>query len=264
MLALLLLLAPQPAAAEPKVYDAMADVARVFAAVLSEHVKGIEPSELARRAIDGMLGGLDAHTRRIEPAAQAANSPLGCLVDRGVLHLTVSTFMDRRQNDWLRDCADLRAGRPLLLDLRGNTGGRIASALALADLLVGEAALFKEQRRDGVVEHRSTARHLDVPGIVVAIDGGTASAAELLAMALRDHGRALVVGQRSRGKLTVQTPIFLSDGSVALITTGRVTPTPGAAAGIVPDQAFPANAAAVACAHARGRWRQNRCGLATE
>lgn len=109
----------------------------------------------------------------------------------------------------------------VLLDLRGNSGGLVEEAVATASALLdgGLVATYDvhgEQRALYADPGGDTA----VP-LVVLVDGGTMSAAEMLAGALQDRGRAVVVGSRTFGKGSVQMPSTLPDGSVAELTVGH-------------------------------------------
>ncbi|GAA2674682.1 S41 family peptidase [Streptomyces lunalinharesii] len=132
--------------------------------------------------------------------------------------------------------ADPRDG--LLLDLRGNTGGLVTEAVATASVfldggLVATYDVHGSQRAlyaDGAGDTR-------IP-LVVLVDGGTMSAAELLSGALQDRGRAVVVGAPTFGKGSIQMPSELPDGSVAELTVGHYRTPAGRAvdgAGITPD-----------------------------
>lgn len=113
-----------------------------------------------------------------------------------------------------------RAGaRALVLDLRGNRGGVVDQALAVADLFLERGTLVT------VVERGRRQRRVAHPGafqgpLVVLIDRYTASAAELVAAALAEHGRARLVGEATFGKGSVQTYFPLADGSALRLTTG--------------------------------------------
>ncbi|MFB7632778.1 S41 family peptidase [Streptomyces sp. NPDC056149] len=152
--------------------------------------------------------------------------------------------------------ADPRDG--LLLDLRGNTGGLVSEAVATAsDFLDGglvatydvhgsQRALYAQ----GVGDPRTP--------LVVLVDGGTMSAAELLSGALQDRGRAVVVGSPTFGKGSVQMPTRLPGGSVAELTVGHYRTPSGRAvdgAGITPDLIAPD--------HAEERARTVLSGLGT-
>ncbi|MEU7105599.1 S41 family peptidase [Streptomyces sp. NPDC046215] len=126
----------------------------------------------------------------------------------------------------------------ILLDLRGNSGGLVDEAVTAASAfldggLVATYDVHGGQRSLEARPGRATGRPL-----VVLVDGGTMSAAELLAGALQDRGRAVVVGARTFGKGSVQMPRRLADGSVAELTVGHYRTPAGRAVdgrGITPD-----------------------------
>ncbi|MEU6061555.1 S41 family peptidase [Streptomyces sp. NPDC047097] len=129
-------------------------------------------------------------------------------------------------------------GAGVLLDLRGNGGGLVAEAVTAASAFL-DGGLVATYDMDG--EQRSLTAE---PGgdtgrpLAVLLDGGTMSAAELLAGALKDRGRAVTVGSRTYGKGSVQMPSALPDGSVAETTVGHYRTPSGAAVdgrGITPD-----------------------------
>lgn len=112
----------------------------------------------------------------------------------------------------------------IVLDLRGNPGGDVEEAVLLADTFVSEGVLVRTRGRGGQIlrEERATQGATDeTTPLVVLQDHRSASASELLAVALQDHGRAKVVGERSYGKGTVQDIIGFDDGSVLTLTIAR-------------------------------------------
>ncbi|MDD9972329.1 MAG: S41 family peptidase [Myxococcales bacterium] len=118
-----------------------------------------------------------------------------------------------------------RKAQVLLLDLRGNGGGVMSEVPKMAAMLTGPVAagyvLEREPPPITLVEPR---QHQVWHGpLVVAVDGWTASGAELLASALQDHGRALVAGERTQGKGTVQSLVWLSSPLGTRVPAVRVT-----------------------------------------
>ncbi len=118
----------------------------------------------------------------------------------------------------------------LVLDLRGNPGGYLDQAIRLADEFI--AGSRKLVYTDGKGEQYDTQTYAHVAGdweqgaLVVLVDENSASAAEVLAGALQDHDRALLVGRRTFGKGLVQQPIALQDGGELRLTIARYyTPT---------------------------------------
>jgi C-terminal processing protease CtpA/Prc len=111
----------------------------------------------------------------------------------------------------------------ILLDLRWCPGGYLNEAVDVADLFLGNAtiATVKSRNREDTV-YRSTEQNkfCDFP-VVVLVNGDTSGGAELIAAALQDHRRAVVAGQRTRGKASVQTPLPIGiDGMGIKLTTG--------------------------------------------
>jgi len=118
----------------------------------------------------------------------------------------------------------------LVLDLRDNPGGIMSSAVKIADeLLPGGDVIVSTKSRHRRYEQAETATPggvFETEPIIVLLNAYSASASEILAGALQDHDRALVVGQRSFGKGLVQTQFALSDGSVLQMTISRyLTPS---------------------------------------
>ncbi|MGW5410982.1 S41 family peptidase [Actinomadura geliboluensis] len=150
----------------------------------------------------------------------------------------------------VRDAVTGRApsGRPtggVLLDLRGNPGGLLDEAVETASAFLAGGPVVTYEPRGRPVQRRTVTApgDADTP-LVVLVDAGTASAAEIVAGSLRDRDRAVIVGSRTYGKGSVQEPIGLADGSVIELTVGRYR-TPGGrnldGVGIEPDVAVSAD-----------------------
>jgi carboxyl-terminal processing protease len=165
------------------------------------------------------------------------------VLDRGVGYLAITRFSEATGPDVLAALGKLRAGNALgalVLDLRNNPGGLVDQAIAVADQFLDSGTIVTIRGRHGSVEtqgaHKGGAA-VGVP-VIALVDQGTASAAEILAAALRDHGRATLVGLPTYGKGTVQTFYDLDDGSGLKLTTARYY-TPGGnsleSKGIIPD-----------------------------
>ena len=128
----------------------------------------------------------------------------------------------------------------LILDLRGNPGGFLNQAVQVSDLFLDEGLILIERRSDGTeVEFPSTDDGLaqDVP-LVVLVNGGSASASEIVAGAIQDRGRAVLIGETTFGKGSVQLLHTLSDGSELRVTVARwFTPNDKAihGEGLIPD-----------------------------
>lgn len=129
--------------------------------------------------------------------------------------------------------------KALILDLRGNGGGLLDQAVSVADLFLGEGVVLTQKGTDGDKVFESADGQLaeSIP-LVVLVDGGTASASEVVAGALQDRGRAVLVGQQTFGKGVVQLVYNLTDGSQLRVTSAAwYTPNGNAIhqKGLTPD-----------------------------
>lgn len=129
----------------------------------------------------------------------------------------------------------------LVLDVRNNPGGLLDQAVRIADLFIESGLIVRTEGRNGRVldEEKAHARgtRVDFP-MICLVNGGSASAAEILAGALQDHGRSLVMGTQTFGKGSVQTIIELDDGSALKLTIARYFSPSGRSIqekGITPD-----------------------------
>ncbi|MFJ1299216.1 S41 family peptidase [Pseudomonadota bacterium AL_CKDN230030165-1A_HGKHYDSX7] len=149
------------------------------------------------------------------------------------------------------EAATEQAGAPiqgLVLDLRGNAGGLLDVAEHLGSLLLPPGTVIATLRgRSPLNERRLTARDGDIlPGVQISVlvDGRTGAGAELVAAALQDHGRALLIGARTTGAGTIQTVLPLPrDESGMLLTSARMlrpTGTPIEQTGVTPDLLYDA------------------------
>jgi carboxyl-terminal processing protease len=129
-----------------------------------------------------------------------------------------------------------------ILDLRNNPGGLLDQAISVSDAFLDKGEIVSTRGRNAEETQRFNAKGGDLTGrkpIIILINGGSASASEIVAGALQDHKRATVIGTRSFGKGSVQTIIPLGSGSGALrLTTARYYTPSGRsiqAKGITPD-----------------------------
>ncbi len=129
----------------------------------------------------------------------------------------------------------------LILDLRNNPGGLLDQAVRVADAFVESGLIVYTDGRVEAQKTKYSARkegtHTGFP-IVVLVNAGSASASEIVAGALQDHGRAIIIGQRTFGKASVQTILPMEDGSALRLTTARYYTPNGRsiqARGIEPD-----------------------------
>ncbi|TLV00059.1 S41 family peptidase [Dyadobacter luticola] len=149
------------------------------------------------------------------------------MVNQEIGYIKVSRFSETTFDEFKSALKTLKAEglKNLILDLRGNPGGYMERATSMADeFIAGDKLLVYTEGKDSRFD-RKTRSHVDglfeQGPLIVLVDEGSASASEILAGALQDHDRALVVGRRSYGKGLVQMPIKLSDGSELRLTISR-------------------------------------------
>lgn len=146
-------------------------------------------------------------------------------------YLKLTRFGDNTNDEWNSAISDLRQNlttptllKGVILDLRNNPGGYLQSSIYVAsEFLKSNATVVVQENSDGTEETYSVTRVgnlLDLP-LVVLINKGSASAAEIVAGALKDHGRAILIGEATFGKGSIQQPEDLPDGSGIHITTAR-------------------------------------------
>ncbi len=163
----------------------------------------------------------------------------------GYGYVRITEFSETTPQDLDAAMTRLKQANPaglkgLVLDLRNNPGGVLEAGVAVADAFLDHGVIVTADGRTADARFRMDATAgdvLDGAPIAVLVNGGTASAAEIVAGALKDHGRAQIVGHRTYGKGTVQTVMPLSRGALKLTTSRYFTPS-GASIhekGILPD-----------------------------
>lgn len=175
-----------------------------------------------RPSVDGLLTfsvqRAEVHRRSVSP---------GILYDGGVGYVALTRIASQSAKELAAAVDSLRrvGMRSLILDLRGNPGGLLEEGVSVADLFLGQGQAILETRgRTPSVMQRyidnASEQWPDLP-VAILVNEGTASAAEIIAGALQDHDRALVVGQPTYGKGLVQSVFALEDGASLRLTTGR-------------------------------------------
>ncbi len=149
------------------------------------------------------------------------------MVNEEIGYIKVTRFAATTYDEFRNSVVDLQSQgmKKLIIDLQGNPGGYMGAAINMADELLGDRSLIVSQ--EGKVEQYNNKAFAFKPGIfeqgsvIVLINEGSASASEILAGAIQDNDRGLIVGRRSFGKGLVQKPIDLSDGAELRLTIAR-------------------------------------------
>jgi carboxyl-terminal processing protease len=149
--------------------------------------------------------------------------------DRRYAYVRVRTFQERTDRNLLKALDDARAAaggqiRGLVLDLRNNPGGLLDQAVRVSDVFLSSGIIVTTAGRGRRNVEVERAREKDTEPaypLIVLVNKGTASASEIVAGALQDHGRAVIMGTPTFGKGSVQTIIELEDGSGLKLTVAR-------------------------------------------
>ena len=186
------------------------------------------------------------------------------LLDEGIGYVKINSFQERTSEDLEKSLEKLDKENKtpitgLVLDLRGNPGGLLDQAVRVADEFLDEGIIVTTAGRDPLrkeeeLAHRNRGRHDKYP-VVILMNGGSASASEIVAGALQDHKRAVVMGTQSFGKGSVQTVIELDDGSGLKLTIAKYYSPSGRSIqglGITPDVSVPDRDPAATDAAAKG------------
>ena len=153
--------------------------------------------------------------------------PFSLMVDDGVGYIPLQVFSETSHREMAEAIASLQAQgmTSLVLDLRDNPGGLLDEGVAIADMFLPKSSAILETRgrasgQNGKFNASRPELLPNVP-VVVLVNENSASSSEIVAGALQDHDRALVVGSRSYGKGSVQTLYRLSGGNILRLTTAR-------------------------------------------
>ena len=171
------------------------------------------------------------------------------LLERDYGYVRIAQFQASSGEDFVAEVEKLKASslskaqglKGLVIDLRNNPGGLVPASVKIADALLDSGTVVYTEGRLPSANHRFEAQAgdiLDGLPVVVLINGGSASASEIVAGALQDNRRAAIVGTQSFGKGSVQTVMPLGDGRAVKLTTARYFTPSGRsiqAEGIVPD-----------------------------
>jgi carboxyl-terminal processing protease len=169
------------------------------------------------------------------------------MLEDHIAYVRLNRFADRSPEEMQAALEEVLAENPqgLILDLRNNPGGGLESAVDIADQFLKDGVVLTERfgtGRERVFRASDEGLVQDIP-LVVLINEGSASASEVLAGAIRDHQRGILLGETSFGKGTVQTWHALSNGGGVRITTARWLTPDGDwvhGEGLTPDVVVPA------------------------
>ncbi len=187
-------------------------------------------------------------TLSIERSLLDSQSLVSRWLSDGIAYIRISQFQgdsDKEFNKALNALQSEKDINGLVLDLRNNPGGVLQSAVGIVDALIDDGLIvYTDGRHDQSKVQFSATKQTALPNapVVVLINEGSASASEIVAGALQDHSRGVVMGTESFGKGSVQTVVPLADGSAVKLTTALYFTPHGRsiqAQGIEPDILVP-------------------------
>jgi carboxyl-terminal processing protease len=186
---------------------------------------------LRRRRVDGSIAQIERKVER-ERVEEATAVPVSMLLDAQTGYVRVTTFAGSKVADDLHaaiEQLEKKGMQRLLIDLRGNSGGRVDEAKQIAGEFLPRGTIVyttsgkkPEVATVGRVERSFWRSERKYP-VVLLVDDGTASASELVAGALQDHDRAIVVGRPTFGKALLMQTFPMADGSRFVLVIGRLS-----------------------------------------
>ena len=210
----------------------------VSSATVADAIAALRGSPNTTVALDLRRNSSEINVK-VKRAAVLTGDVLASQVAPKTLYIQVSAISLHSSDDVATALARYPHSRGIILDLRDNPGGVLSEAVALASQFLSPGVVVSYTRKDGVPQvMSSTNSSPDTAPMVVLINGATASSAEVIAGALQDRNRAVIIGDRSYGKGAVQEISSLSDGSQLEITVGQYHLPSGRAidqVGITPD-----------------------------
>ncbi len=193
---------------------------------------------LVRRA--GVDKVYEIQRTEIKLKAISTTPPMKIALDNRIGYIRLSTFMNKGTTaEFANALLKLSNKDGYIIDLRSNPGGLLTNAIFISDMLLNGGTIVSTVDRDGYKEATKASRKVSTnKPIVVLINGGSASASEILSGALKDNGRATLVGEKTFGKGLVQEINKLQGGSGLNITTQKYLTPNGTdihKKGITPD-----------------------------
>ena len=177
---------------------------------------------------------------KIDVKSVSINIPKTTNVPKNIGYIRLNSFLSHTASDEIKDALKkLSAKDGYVLDIRSNPGGLLTNAIAISDMFLSSGLIVSTVDRDGYKETQQSINNpITTKPLVILIDGGSASASEILSGALKDNGRATLIGTKSFGKGLVQEINKLPGGSGVNITTQKYLTPNGTdinKKGITPD-----------------------------
>lgn len=170
--------------------------------------------------------GKDAHFDiKVMRDTVKTDSVKGEMIEKNIGYIQITSFNANVTNDFKKEIEALKAKgmKGMILDLRGNPGGYLSEAVGVASQFIpkGKLITYTVDKYDNKTEEVSKGGIAEGMPLVVLVDGGSASASEVVTGALRDYKVATIVGTNTFGKGIVQAPVQFNDGSALKVTISK-------------------------------------------
>ncbi|MCK5176394.1 MAG: S41 family peptidase, partial [Candidatus Aenigmarchaeota archaeon] len=177
---------------------------------------------------------------KIDIKSVSIKNPKYTKIDNNLGYIRLNSFLSHSASREMQEALDkLKDKDGYIIDLRSNPGGLLTNAIFISDMFLNSGFIVSTVDRDGYKETQHASRHIiTTKPLVVLIDGGSASASEILSGALKDNGRAVLIGTKSFGKGLVQEINRLPNNAGINITTQKYLTPNGTdinKLGIIPD-----------------------------
>ena len=243
LLALTLILIISPAIAEETLRESEKRLIEAFEFLTENYLYEINSESLVDRLIVQMTSDLDRNTRFMVPSKSERHLDrlhnednvyvMSQIVGEDILYSRVTLFGAGTAKQLANDIFEFsmllnkqeKKIEGFILDLRHNSGGWLDEAVEMTNMFINRGLILEERGRHGEVTQSEYANlrmvvSKQIP-IIILVDGDTASAAEIVASALKDHNRATLLGVKSYGKATVQEHQDFKNGSTLWVTSQK-------------------------------------------
>lgn len=196
------------------------------------HEGETEPTDISIRRDTITVPSVESWIKPVSDITEISGIPGITFSDSSakIAYISLSRFGDNTNADWAKAVTAVKSGlgtngsiRGLVLDLRNNPGGYLDGSVHIASEFLKDGLVVSQKQSDGSVIPYQVSRAgqlLDIP-LVVLVNKGSASASEILAGALKQRERATIVGEKTFGKGSVQTPYELDSGASLHVTTAK-------------------------------------------
>lgn len=224
------------------------------------HKNSKTPVDISVRRDIIQLHSVNSWIKNIDCSNGNCTPKTNCDTCASVAYIQLSQFGDTTNSEWVTNINNLvlqmkkeKNFKGIILDLRNNPGGYLNDAVFIASEFIDSGTIVEQEDGNGNITKLEVDRQGQLTDsstpLIVLINGGSASAAEIVSGALRDHGRAKLMGDRSFGKGTVQQAVDLNNGASVHISVGKwLTPNGtwlgngSKGTGLIPDIAVPFDA----------------------